>query len=93
MSHDSPVMSGLGGLDRKQMGIPSEEEYVAQYCERMGLDGIPNWNFYLAFSFFRLAAILQGVKKRALEGNASNDKGLQMGALVKPLSEMAVALI
>jgi aminoglycoside phosphotransferase (APT) family kinase protein len=93
MSHDSPVMSGLGGLDRKQMGIPSEEEYVAQYCERMGLDGIPNWNFYLAFSFFRLAAILQGVKKRALEGNASNDKGLQMGALVKPLSEMAGALI
>jgi aminoglycoside phosphotransferase (APT) family kinase protein len=93
MRHDGVVMPGLGGLDREPLGIPSEEEYVAQYCERMGLDGIPNWNFYVAFSFFRLAAILQGVKKRALEGNASSEKGLQMGALVKPLSEMAVTLI
>jgi aminoglycoside phosphotransferase (APT) family kinase protein len=92
MRHDGAVMPGLGGLDREQLGIPSEAEYVAQYCERMGLEGIANWNFYVAFSCFRLAAILQGVKKRALEGNASSEKGLQMGALVKPLSEMGVTL-
>jgi len=87
------VMSGLGGLDRAALGIPSEDEYVAQYCQRMGIDSIPNWNFYLAFSFFRLAAILQGVKRRAIDGNASSDKAMKMGALVTPLAEMAVALL
>lgn len=87
------VMSGLGGIDRQKLGIPSEDEYVQQYCQRMGLEEISNWNFYLAFSFFRLAAILQGVKKRSLEGNASSDKALQMGELVKPIATMACELI
>jgi aminoglycoside phosphotransferase (APT) family kinase protein len=92
MKH-SGVMAGLGGVNRASLGIPSEEEYVAQYCERMGLENIEHWNFYVVFSFFRFAAILQGVKKRALEGNASSDKALQMGALVKPLAEQAVTLL
>jgi len=92
MTHEG-IMPGLGGLDRESLGIPSEEEYVRQYCERMGLDDIPSWNFYLAFSFFRFAAILQGVKKRGQEGNASSGKALQMGELVRPLTEMAVKLI
>lgn len=92
MRHDS-IMSGLGGIDRAALGIPSEEHYVAQYCERMGLDSIPHWNFYLAFSFFRFAAILQGVKKRALDGNASSDKALKMGELVLPLAKMGAELI
>ena len=91
MPSDSPI-AGLGDADRAALGIPSEEEYVAMYCERMGLDSIPNWNFYLAFSIFRLAAILQGVQKRALDGNASNEKASQMGAMVKPLAVMAVEL-
>jgi len=56
------AIAGLGELDRKAHGIPSEAEYVAQYCERRGIDTIPNWSFYVAFSFFRLAAILQGVQ-------------------------------
>lgn len=86
-------MSGLMGVDRKSLGIPSEEEYVAQYCQRMGIDGIANWNFYPVFCFFRLAAILQGVKKRALDGNASSDKALLMGSFVAPLAQMAVSLI
>ncbi|MBR9911248.1 MAG: phosphotransferase [Gammaproteobacteria bacterium] len=92
LSNDS-VLAGLGGIDRAALGIPSEEEYVAQYCRRMGLDEIPNWNFYMVFSMFRFAAILQGVKKRALDGNASSDKADRMGALVAPLATMAVALI
>lgn len=92
LSHEGPI-PGLGGIDRQQLGIPSEQEYVAEYCKRRGLDGIPNWNFYLVFSFFRLAAILQGVKKRALDGNASSEKALQMGAMVQPLSELAIELI
>lgn len=87
------VMSGLGGVDRKSLGIPSEQEYVQEYCQRMGLTEIPNWNFYLAFCFFRLAAILQGVKKRAIEGNASSEKAQKMGELVEPLTQMACELI
>ncbi|NIB43088.1 phosphotransferase family protein [Pseudomaricurvus alkylphenolicus] len=92
MAHGG-VMSGLGGVDRSALGIPSEQQYVAQYCQRMGLTEIPHWHFYLAFSFFRFAAILQGVKKRALDGNASSEKALQMGALVEPLAKMAAELI
>lgn len=86
-------MGGLLGVDCRAQGIPTEEEYVAMYCRHFGIDGIPQWNFYLIFSFFRLAAILQGVKKRALDGNASSEKALLMGALARPLAEMAVALI
>lgn len=87
------IMAGLGGVDRASLGIPNEADYVAQYCQLMALDGIDHWNFYLAFSFFRFAAILQGVKKRALEGNASSEKAMQMGALVKPLAVMAMEIL
>ena len=74
---------GLEGVDRKANGIPNEEEYVARYCERRGLAGIPIFDFCLAFSFFRIAAIIQGVKKRGLDGNASNpERALRMGAYV-----------
>ncbi len=81
--------AGLGGLDRKQLGIPSEQEYINTYCQRRGIDAIDNWTFYLAFSFFRLAAILQGVVKRAHEGNASSEKAMQLGAMVRPLAQIA----
>lgn len=86
-------LRGLGGIDRKAAGIPSEEEYVARYCARRGLTGIDDWTFCLAFSFFRIAAILQGVKKRALDGNASNpEQGLEMGRLVPVIAAMGIAL-
>ncbi|RFA27268.1 phosphotransferase family protein [Alkalilimnicola ehrlichii] len=70
---------GLVGLDFAAENIPSEEDVLAAYCKRSGRDGIPNWNFFLAFSLFRLAAILQGVYARALAGNASNADALQVG--------------
>ena len=85
---------GLGGLDRKAIGLPTEEEYVAAYCRRRGIDGIDDWTFYLAFSFFRLAAICQGVYKRALDGNASNpEKARTYGEAVRLLSGLAVRRI
>lgn len=87
------AIPGLGNVNRSQLGIPSEEDYVAQYCERRGLEGIANWNFYLVFSFFRLAAILQGVLKRAVDGNASSTKALKYGALAPTLASMAVGLV
>ncbi|MFN4272808.1 MAG: phosphotransferase [Aliihoeflea sp.] len=93
LPHDSGFR-GLGGLDRTTLGIPTEEAYVEDYCRRRGIAGIDNWTYYLAFSFFRLAAICQGVYKRALDGNASNpEKARTYGAAVKLLSALAVDVI
>ncbi len=86
-------IAGMMGVDRAALGIPSDEEYIARYCERTGRKGIDNWNFYIVFSMFRLAAILQGVAKRAEQGNASSPEARAKGALVKPLAEAAVSLI
>jgi aminoglycoside phosphotransferase (APT) family kinase protein len=88
------AMRGLADVDRKSLGIPTEQEYVAKYCERMGLPEISHWKFCLAFSFFRLAAIVQGVKKRGLEGNASNpEKALKSGEMVPVLAKMGAGVI
>jgi aminoglycoside phosphotransferase (APT) family kinase protein len=65
---------GLGGLDRAALGLPSEEAYVETYCARRGIAPPANWRFYVVFSFFRFLAILQGVYRRGLEGNAANPK-------------------
>lgn len=74
---------GLAGVERGSSGIPSDEAFIAVYCERMGLPGIAGFGFYLAFCFFRMGAILQGVLKRALDGNASDpERGRRMGSQV-----------
>ncbi len=86
-------IDGLQNINRVDLGIPTEEEYVASYCQRMGIDNIEHWTFYLAFSFFRLAAIVQGVAKRASQGNASNDNANKVGAFVEPLAKMALQVI
>jgi hypothetical protein len=85
-------MKGLAGIDRSALGIPTDEEYLARYCERTGRDGIPNWNFYLVFSMFRLAAILQGIVKRVQMGTASSAQADERGAMVKPLARLAIEL-
>lgn len=87
------IIPGLGGCDRAALGIPSEEEYVARYCELTGIDGIPLWSFCVVFSFFRLAAILEGVYKRSLDGNASSPKAVKYGAVVEPMAEMALQML
>lgn len=83
-------VDGLANIDRASLGIPSEQEYVTRYCQRMNINNIDHWPFYLAFSFFRLAAIIQGVAKRAAQGNASNKNAIKLGSLVKPLAQMAL---
>ncbi len=87
------LMPGFAGLDRQALGLPTEQEYIDNYCQRRGIDGIDNWTFYMAFCFFRSAAIVQGVKKRALDGNASSNRALKIGELVRPCARMAVDLI
>ncbi|MEL0435454.1 phosphotransferase family protein [Phycobacter sp. K97] len=74
---------GLAGIDRKALGLPSDEAFIEAYCRRRGLPGIDNFGFYLSFSFFRMAGILQGVLKRALDGNASNpERAEKLGGFV-----------
>jgi aminoglycoside phosphotransferase (APT) family kinase protein len=79
---------GIGGLDLAALGIPSEQAFIARYCERTGRGDIAHWNFYLAYNLFRITAILQGVYKRALEGMASADNALAAGANAKALAEI-----
>lgn len=86
-------LKGMAQIDRASLGLPSDEDYIARYCERTGRDSIDNWNFYLVFCFFRLAAILQGVKKRALIGTASSAEAKAKGELVEPLAALGVNLI
>ena len=85
--------SGLLGIDCDALGIPSEKDYIASYCQRMGIDKLDNWNFYLAFSFFRLAAIAQGVAKRAADGNASSKAAGGIATMVQPIAANALAII
>ena len=74
---------GLAGVDRAPLGIPEDQAFIDAYCKRAGLPAVPDFGFYLAFAFFRMGAILQGVRKRALDGNASNPElGLRLGASV-----------
>ena len=87
------ISKGLADMDRKALGIPAEAEYVELYCQRTGRDGVPDWTFCLAFSFFRLAAIVQGVLKRALDGNASSARATEIGKMARPLAQAAVELI
>lgn len=89
----SGTMSGLAGVNRDALGIPTEKAYIAKYCERMGIEKVEHWAFYLAFSFFRLAAIAQGVAKRAHDGNASNKEAMKVGAYVAPLAMAALGVI
>lgn len=62
------LLTGFNNVDPEPLGIPTDVRYMEMYCTRAGIPPMTNWNFYMAFSFFRVAAILQGVYKRALEG-------------------------
>ena len=78
-----PEGRGLAGIDRKAQGLMEDQAFVDLYCARRGLAGIDRFGFYLAFCFFRMAGILQGVKKRALDGNASNpERAMKVGKYV-----------
>ncbi|GGE40267.1 aminoglycoside phosphotransferase [Marinicauda pacifica] len=83
------IRNGFLGVDLKSHGIPTEDEYVKAYCERTGRDGIPKLDFYISYNIFRLAGIAQGVYARSLQGNASNERAKDLGALVEPMAEYA----
>ncbi len=83
---------GIGGLDHAALGIPSERDYVRRYCERTGRGDpdalMADWNFYLAYNLFRIAAILQGIARRVVDGTAASAQARQAGAGARPLAEL-----
>ncbi len=84
---DAGFLSGLKGLDLPALGIPTEDETVAAYCRRAGRDGVPDLTFFMALSFFRYAAIVQGVYARSLQGNAADKRAAHAGKAAILLAE------
>lgn len=84
---------GIAGLEYEALGIPTEQEYIQKYCERTGLvtkeQLAEDWDFYLAYNMFRIAAILQGIAKRVEDGTASSAQAVSSAAGAKPLAELA----
>ncbi|RZJ98371.1 MAG: phosphotransferase family protein, partial [Novosphingobium sp.] len=80
---------GLKGADLAALNIPSEAEYIAMYCRSTGRDAIPNWDFYIAFNFFRLAAIFHGIKGRAIRGTAASAHAHERGQKFPLLARLA----
>jgi len=92
--HITPgAFRGIGGLDLAALGIPSETDYIRQYCERTGLTTpeqlAQDWAFYMAYNLFRMAAILQGIGKRVEAGTAASAQAIQAAAGARPLAQLA----
>lgn len=83
------LFRGYADLDRHALGIPEEQAYIRQYCERTGRTDLPHWNFYVAFSLFRLAAILRGIWRRAQDGQASAADAEEVGSRAGALAALA----
>ncbi|XP_069611155.1 acyl-CoA dehydrogenase family member 10 [Ranitomeya imitator] len=86
---DLPIHKGLKNYDLKALGIPTAEEYFEWYCDNMGIPKVENRYFYMAFSCFRSAAILQGVYKRSLTGQASSANAGVCGKIADFLADLA----
>ena len=82
---------GIAGLDHAALGIPGEREYVERYCRRTGRKGIEpsTWDFYMAYNLFRIAAILQGIAKRVVDGTAASAHAAEAGGRARLMAELA----
>jgi aminoglycoside phosphotransferase (APT) family kinase protein len=90
---DSYTTAGLARADLADFGIPSEREFIADYCRFANRGAIDNWNFYVVYNLFRSAAIIQGVYKRGLDGNASSDTAIGFKDACRMRSDRAWALV
>lgn len=89
----NPALPGLAGLDRTALGIPDEAALLARYSQVSGRPIPADWSFVLAFNFFRLAAIAQGVAKRAEQGNASSEQAMQAGRMTGMLATLGLEML
>ena len=83
------IVAGLGGHNLSGTGIPTEAEFIAAYCHRTGRAGMPNFDYYMTFCFFRLAAIFHGIKGRAIRGTAASAQALNRAKLFPELCDLA----
>jgi len=83
------IVAGLAGADLAQLGIPTEQDYLAAYCKRRGLHAMPGYAFYIAFNFFRLAAIFHGIKGRVIRGTAASAHAKDRAAEFPTLAKLA----
>ena len=81
------LFRGLAGADLAALGIPTEAEYVALYSRSAGREPGPDWGIYIVFNLFRLAAIVQGIAKRSLDGTAPDVAAATLGAKASPIAE------
>ena len=86
---DPTQFRGIAGLDWAALGIPDEAHYMERYCTRTGFKIHGDWNFYLAYNMFRIAAILQGIMKRVVDGTAASAQALDAGRRARPMAELA----
>lgn len=93
LPHGMKALKGVSTLDLDALGIPAEDTYVADYCSARGLGQVQDWAFYMAFAMFRLAAICQGVKARAVAGNASSENANDIGDLAPILARSACKVL
>ena len=93
MYHMPPhIVAGLGGADIAALGIPTEADYVAAYCRRTGREDLPDYRYYMAFNFFRLAAIFHGIKGRVIRGTAANAQARERAEAFPELAKLARGL-
>ncbi len=86
------LFRGIGGMDLKALGIPSEDDYIAKYSARTGIKvNKDDFRFYLAYNMFRMAGILQGIMKRYQDGTAASEQALRNGQAARPMAEMGWA--
>jgi aminoglycoside phosphotransferase (APT) family kinase protein len=83
------IVAGLRGVDLRGMNIPSEVEYIAEYCRHAGRASIPAYDFYIAFNFFRLAAIFHGIRGRVLRGTATSAHARERAESFPALARLA----
>jgi len=83
------IVAGLAGADISHLGIPDEQQYLEAYCRRTGRTNMPEYDFYVAFNFFRLAAIFHGIKGRVIRGNASSAEARERSAAFPELAALA----
>jgi aminoglycoside phosphotransferase (APT) family kinase protein len=89
--HISPgQFRGIAGIDLETLGIPAEREYLAMYCKRTGRSAVDpaHWDFYIAYNLFRIAAILQGIAKRVVDGTAASEHARDAGKRALPMAEL-----
>jgi len=86
------IVAGLEGADLRALGIPDEAANLEAYCRRTGRDGMPGYDFYLVFNFFRLAAIFHGIRGRVLRGTAASAQAAERAKAFPELAKLAADL-